>query len=355
MKNLLTAILFIFLIACQKESEKQPGFRPKEYVFKSTIDPIDDIETDGLFFNNEKYILENHIQYIAENKYSEDSLSYKNDVQPDKYIFSNSILETAYGNVKFIPSATVNKESDVSYTYAGYAECIDRHIIQMQLYEGEKTLLLSNKNYSYSSIASFPFFSENRKYAVSFKDHEGLSSQISVYRIENKILKPFITLWSEKYIPDHLAWDNSDHIVLHLREIGTSTNVYAKIAVAALINRVQANPKPDITKVDADWKGRYQITAKAISEYNQKQIDLLYTITITSRHTAVLSIGADQVQDYWCEGEYMLKETQGVLHAKGKCDEDDSSDFYLKQDKGSYFIKTKRFLNQDWQEIKKLD
>ncbi len=355
MKNLLIAILFISLIACQKESEKQPGFRPKEYIFKNTIDSIDDKQTDGAFFNNEGYILENYAQYISENEYLNDSLSYKNDVRPDKYRFSNSILETAYGNVKFIPSATVNKESDVSYTYAGYAECIDRHIMQMQLYEGEKTVLFSNKNYSYSTISSLPFFSESRKYAVSFKDYEGLSSQISVYRIENKILKPFITLWSEKYIPDHLAWDNSNHIVLHLREIGTGINMYVKVAVGALINRGQVNSKPDITKVNADWKGSYQITAKAISEYNQKQIDLLYTITVTSRHTAVLSIGADQVQDYWCEGEYTLKDSQGVLHAKGKCDEDDSNDFYLKQDKGMFFIKTKRFLNQDWQEIKKLD
>lgn len=78
-----------------------------------------------------------------------------------------------------------------------------------------------------------------------------------------------------------------------------------------------------------------------------------YSITVISDKSSTLSIGAEQSQDYWCEGEYQLNEEQRILHAKGKCDEDDINDFYLKQENGKYFIKSKRFLNQDWQELYK--
>ena len=102
-----------------------------------------------------------------------------------------------------------------------------------------------------------------------------------------------------------------------------------------------------------NWKGDYQITTKAISNYNQKEIDLLYSISIESNDAAILSIGADQVQDYWCEGDYYLIEKNGILKATGKCDEDDLNNFYLKLENGIYHIKSKRFLNQGWQILKK--
>ncbi|WP_333852037.1 hypothetical protein [Epilithonimonas sp.] len=113
-----------------------------------------------------------------------------------------------------------------------------------------------------------------------------------------------------------------------------------------------SNPTQNIDKTQ-DWKGEYKITTKGISNYNQKEIDLLYSISVTTNESAILSIGADQVQDYWCEGDYYLTEENGILKATGKCDEDDINDFYLKQENGVYYIKSKRFLNQNWQVLKK--
>lgn len=132
--------------------------------------------------------------------------------------------------------------------------------------------------------------------------------------------------------------------------------------VAVLINKTIDSVATPSIKIPASdnkstsnkhWKGEYEITTKAISNYNNTEIDLLYSISLSSDASAIVSIGADQVQDYWCEGEYYLTDENGILHATGKCDEDDINDFYLKYQNGIYFIKSKRFLIQDWQVLKK--
>lgn len=102
-----------------------------------------------------------------------------------------------------------------------------------------------------------------------------------------------------------------------------------------------------------DWRGEYLISAPALSLYNNEKIDLLYIITIDDDERGILSIGADQVQDYYCEGEYKLSKEDKVIHARGKCDRDDMDDFYLKHENGAYYIKSKRFLDTDWQILKK--
>jgi len=108
---------------------------------------------------------------------------------------------------------------------------------------------------------------------------------------------------------------------------------------------------PKSSKTNNNWKGSYKITTKIISQFDNKEADVLYTMTIESNQKAILSIGAENVQDYWCEGEYRLIKEDNILHAKGKCDQDDMDDFYLKNENGKYYIKSKRFINQNWQEL----
>ena len=114
------------------------------------------------------------------------------------------------------------------------------------------------------------------------------------------------------------------------------------------LEEVKNNPKSLIV-----WKGDYEITTKAISDYNNEKFDMSYYINISNSNSAILSIGAKHSEDYLCEGDYKLQEKDNVLHARGKCDQDDRDDFYLKFEGGKYFIKSKRFINQDWQELKK--
>lgn len=97
----------------------------------------------------------------------------------------------------------------------------------------------------------------------------------------------------------------------------------------------------------------FQINGKAISLYNKKESDLSYFIYFNSDSLATVSIGADHSEDYWCEGEYDLINENGILHARGKCDENDLHDFFIKKENDQVYIKSKRFINKDWQKLSK--
>ncbi|MFP3590568.1 hypothetical protein [Chryseobacterium sp. SIMBA_038] len=102
-----------------------------------------------------------------------------------------------------------------------------------------------------------------------------------------------------------------------------------------------------------NFKGEYSIETKAISYSTNKEFVIGYFLAFDSNSKAILSINADYPQDYQCEGEYKLKNENNILHARGICDQDDINDFYLKFENGNYYIKSKRFKNTDWQELKK--
>ncbi|MBD3906221.1 hypothetical protein NAL32_16505 [Chryseobacterium sp. Ch-15] len=102
---------------------------------------------------------------------------------------------------------------------------------------------------------------------------------------------------------------------------------------------------------ESDLIGAYKIYAPAISNSNGEEISLGYFITIKSPTKAVLSIDAKYSEDYGCEGEYRLTNNEKIIYAKGKCDQDNLDNFYIKYENEKYFIKSKRFLNQDWQEL----
>ena len=106
-------------------------------------------------------------------------------------------------------------------------------------------------------------------------------------------------------------------------------------------------------KNDEIIRGSFQINGKAISLYDKKESDLSYFIYVNSNNSATVSIGAEHSEDYWCEGEYDLINENGILHARGKCDENDLHDFYIKKENNQFYIKSKRFVNKDWQVLTK--
>jgi len=353
MKNLIALLSIFCILSCKKESDSHQSTTKKDYTFDYNKEKIVDVEKPESFISKEQYEFDNYLKLISKEEYLKDSLAYQNSLDSKQYVFKNNVLQTAYGTVKFVPSEGKDSDTFVNYSYLGFSNVIDSHIINLNLYEGEKALLLSNQNYQYTTISSTPFFSKSKNYALNFKNADGLSSQVSLYDIKNKKLIHFITIWSENYLTDNIFWDGNDNIILKIRKNDSGAISYAKI----LMSDIKSGKKTTESSVEKnktqDWKGEYQITTKAISNYNQKEIDLLYSISLKSNESAILSIGADQTQDYWCEGDYYLTEENGVLKATGKCDENDINDFYLKQENGIYYIKSKRFLNQDWQVLKK--
>lgn len=109
-------------------------------------------------------------------------------------------------------------------------------------------------------------------------------------------------------------------------------------------NNVQETP---------ELSGSYTITTDAISNYDHTKIKLEYYLEFESNTKSILSTGADQIQDYGCEGEYKLSNEDGILHGRGICDQDDLDDFYIKKENDQLYIKSRRFLNKDWQKLSK--
>lgn len=353
MKNITPILFLIFLSSCKETSHIKTNIKSKEYVFDYNKEKIDEVENTESFLYKEKYKIDNFLKTISKEEFVQDSLSYNNDVSNQNNAFTNYTLQTSYGQIKFVTNNSNSSDSSVNYSYLGFSESIKAHLINLDLYEGERTLIVSNQNYKKMIISGLPFFSLSRKYAVSFKDNEGLSSKISIYNVENYEIKHFITLWSDTHISDYVIWDRKDNVILKLRKIDTGVNSYVKIPLTNLYSPDKEITKNSIKVLPQNWKGTYEITTKAISNYNKREIDLLYTISITSNDSGVLSIGADQSQDYWCEGNYYLTSENNILHGTGKCDEDDTNDFFLKSENEKYYIKSKRFLNKDWQILTK--
>ncbi|WP_131701402.1 hypothetical protein [Chryseobacterium sp. FH2] len=128
---------------------------------------------------------------------------------------------------------------------------------------------------------------------------------------------------------------------------------FSKYFITTTENKNNSNKPPVSNSSLEKLKGSYKISSKAISNYNGEEILLDYFLSFESSKKAILSIGADHSEDYGCEGEYKLTKENNILHARGKCDQDDVDDFYIKSENEKYYIKSKRFINQDWQELEK--
>ncbi|RNA62655.1 hypothetical protein D1631_12265 [Chryseobacterium nematophagum] len=132
-------------------------------------------------------------------------------------------------------------------------------------------------------------------------------------------------------------------------KLSNDGNVVQQNSIIIEENKINITKQP--TLKESIVVGNYKIYTSAISNSNGEEISLGYFITIKSFSKAILSIDAKYSEDYGCEGEYKLINNENILHAIGKCDQDDLDDFYLRYENGEYFIKSKRFINKDWQKL----
>ncbi|VXC17839.1 MULTISPECIES: hypothetical protein [Chryseobacterium] len=349
MKNIIILLLILSFVSCKKTQTSND----KIYDYK--LDSSKEINLDS-YLNDPSYKFENWIESITKEEFIKDSIDYKSNYVLEKSLFNNNVLTTSYGKVKFTPNKNTSSDAYVDYSYLGYIKKINSHIININLYEGSKALIISNANYQSELIEAEPIFSPNAEKLLSFANPEGLSTNLTLYKLNAGKPQRYLTLWSDEFLTNYAIWNSQNEIILKIQK-NDGGYEYFKISNKRLDSNINKHEKKetDISEQasNINWKGSYDITSKAISQYNNQEIDLLYTITINSDKSATLSIGADQVQDYWCEGEYKLTKENNILHAKGKCDENDLDDFYLKNENEKYYIRSKRFINQDWQELTK--
>lgn len=174
---------------------------------------------------------------------------------------------------------------------------------------------------------------------------EALTVKQLYYYIDNN--KIFLLNLSE----DESGSSVKDWSECYVNESGKIKLVKNKKAGNTKIEKKPSQIENAETTKNTNLIGNFKIYADAISNNTKEKVSLGYFITIKSLTKAVLSIDAKYSEDYGCEGEYRLIDEKSILHAKGKCDQDDVDDFYLKYDNGKCFIRSKRFINQDWLEL----
>ena len=107
-----------------------------------------------------------------------------------------------------------------------------------------------------------------------------------------------------------------------------------------------------------DWDGDYYFKAKVESIESEEQIEMKYFISIDNKK-ATLSIGTERPIEAYCEGDYSVLQKNGFIHLihtgeTGICTSNiEDSSFDIKKEGDKYYIRSKRFINFDWQECQK--
>lgn len=110
-------------------------------------------------------------------------------------------------------------------------------------------------------------------------------------------------------------------------------------------------------KSDFPMAGMYSINADVESVISGETIKIKFNFFENSKKMN-LRIQTDTSEDAYCEGQYTLSKNKDFLIAsfsdEGICtDNIEDSRFYFKTEHLKIYIKSKRFLNQDWQVLKK--
>lgn len=223
---------------------------------------------------------------------------------------------------------------------------------------------ISNKNTSFIYIKSYKTETGNYEFPPKFKE-------IDLLIFSDSKFKRKVNIYSYRDYPYavgmRLGYLNRDgDLYLKEFEVDEEKTAFVKeehlqISKDGNVKKISSNiptankkniPQEKRTSSN-NYNGQYSIDAKAASYANKEEITLGYVLTLKSQKLAILSINAEHSEDYWCEGPYTLTKENDVLHAKGKCDQNDDDDFYLKFENGKAFIKSKRFIDKDWQKLKK--
>lgn len=361
MKSIIYTILFLIsiIVSCQSKEEKNKinNTQNKEIINNNFLKiPVE---------NGEVFIGE--LASINDVPQSDFTITKKNN----HYLVSKNFLETddLDGKKIIIKSKSFVNKLNITYNIALFFNGTEKEDQFISLnfpvhftIENNSTLPLFDKVKKDKKLLDFlsknsllikkTAFENYLNYYSKIKPEDLKNCCIADYNQYNKLKNIEDNSISKLDIEKDLAtFIDYESIEIDIKDLNEKIIYSKKLDKNPLSNE---NTIINIEKtVPTNWIGEYKIKTKAISNSNNQEFEIRYYITITDNSSAVLSIGAENSEDYWCEGDYTLTNDNNILHASGKCDENNINDFYLKFENGKYFIKSKRFLNQDWQDLKK--
>lgn len=163
MKYIIMIILRFTSLSCEKGKIIQSS-KSKEYIFDyAKEDSISDDVSN--FYGIQSFQLENFLSPISREQYKKDSLKFKNE-----YIIKE-------------------------YSYSGFSNLLNSHIIKISLYDNDLYLLLKNNKYEYLFLQSEPIISSDKTKTLTFKNSDVLNSTLSIYNVKDKNLNIEKTIW----------------------------------------------------------------------------------------------------------------------------------------------------------------
>lgn len=269
MKKIFFLLLLFIIFSCKKTSsvENSPSKQnsSKEYTFDYHKDAVNTDNTE--MQNSNSYQLEDYIMPISKNDFVKDSLMYKKDVSNNKSAFEYPILNTSFGKIKFIANKNTSSDSYVDYSYVGFNQKNNFHIINIKLYEGELALLMNDKSYQYNILDGIPLFSNNEENALIYKDQEGLSSYLAFYKIKDGSLNKYFALSSDENIIESAVWNRENNAIIKLRNLSNGSIKYYKIDIKGLNSHPQKS-----SSITSFTPKNYEILAKAENDWNGDKI-----------------------------------------------------------------------------------
>lgn len=105
--------------------------------------------------------------------------------------------------------------------------------------------------------------------------------------------------------------------------------------------------------------GMFTINTTVESITSEKEIRLKFNFYFQNEQEMNLKISTDNYEEAYCEGKYKLVKNKNIIEVKyddeGICtDNVEESNFYIKKENSKILIKSKRFINQNWQELTKV-
>ena len=313
-------ILLFVIIGCKKteakiESSKtsltQNDMQESE-IFLDEITQFDE-KKDG-----QLYVTKN-IQLVFKNEENEFSLLLNNK-KIDKIDFEKKEFDGVGYNVFLYESTKTNIKTIVIEALADigtawyYAIIIDNEKVSNKFFINEPR--------SNSDIVQLDKFLN-----IYIKD------SIPVFRFDKK----FVANYSE--IPQNIYSDNKFY---YIKESIKKNIVESQKATA----HKQSN-----------LKGMYSIVAKVESILSGVETSIKFNFYFNNNEMN-LRISTVNSEDAYCEGKYKLIRKDNIVEAvfndENICtDNKEESNLYFKEEKAIIYVKSKRFINQDWQELKK--
>ena len=331
--------LFLMLLnfSCKKDNlnaqNNKNNTEKKDTIItdKQIVDKFKDINSWVYEFNQENdleqyYEMEEDDMKIVEYLILED-LKKKKYNFPDQVLF-NKRINQIFGNIKDNPSNFVYNNFIIITAY----NCQNSNVnVKKCQEEAKKGSFISDKNIFVfkNFITLFPYI---RQMAVLKNDRIITTIPEDYYHI-NQFL-----FYNNKNSLRWLKENNKDFLEYLITKFNYTED-------KELLNWYISNN---------NWIGEYKISPMIVSQHRGEELEVTYLINIDSDNHAILNIESDLHHDRFCQGEHILMKEDDVLHAVGKCKETGVEDFYIKKENDKYFIKSRRFVNEDWQELIKL-